>query len=129
MYRVQKNQLRRLTKLEYRLYFFGLDKEKQDDLRGELIQESQTYLDEMVKVGKELKRVLKPGSLIVYVHGDVHQTKFSINTTKEVSQIYQDKLGFEETSIVNDEIPLNKVASRTKKKKFDRILVIRNKEA
>ena len=35
-----------------RLYFFGLDKEKQDALKGELIQSSKTYLDEMVKVGK-----------------------------------------------------------------------------
>jgi len=109
-----------------RLYFFGLDKEKQDELRGELIQDSQTYLDEMVKVGKELKRVVKHGSLIVYVLGDVHRTKYSINTAKKVSQIYQEKLGFEEIAIVNDEIPLNKVASRTKKKKFDRILVLSN---
>lgn len=111
-----------------RLYFFGLDKEKQDTLKGELIQSSKTYLDEMVKVGKELKRCLKPNSLIVYVLGDVHRTKYSINTAKEVSQVYQEKLWFEEIAIVNDEIPLNKVASRSKRKKFDRILVLRNKK-
>lgn len=111
-----------------RLYFLGFNKEKQDDLKQELIQDSKNYLDDMLKVGKEIKRVLKDGSLIVFVLGDVHRTKYSINTAKEVSNIYQEKLGFEELVIVNDEIPLNKVASRTKKKKFDRILVLRNEK-
>lgn len=111
-----------------RLYFLGLNKEKQDSLRKELIQDNRNYLNDMIKVGKELKRVLKDGSLLVYVLGDVHRTKYSINTAKEVSEIYQEKLGFEELVIVNDEIPLNKVASRSKRKKFDRILVLKNHE-
>ncbi len=111
-----------------RLYFLGLNKEKQDGLRKELIQDNRNYLNDMIKVGKELKRVLKDGSLLVYVLGDVHRTKYSINTAKEVSEIYQEKLGFEELVIVNDEIPLNKVASRSKRKKFDRILVLKNHE-
>ncbi|MHA2246766.1 MAG: DNA methyltransferase [Candidatus Hodarchaeales archaeon] len=111
-----------------RLYFLGLNKEKQEGLRKELIQDNKNYLDDMLKVGKELKRVLKDGSLIVYVLGDVHRTKYSINTAKEVSEIYQEKLGFEELGIVNDEIPLNKVASRSKKRKFDRVVVLKNKK-
>ncbi|UCE12368.1 MAG: DNA adenine methylase [Candidatus Heimdallarchaeota archaeon] len=109
-----------------RLYFLGLNKKKQDILRQELIQDSKSYLANMVDVGKELRRVLKDGSLIVFVLGDVHRTKYSINTADEVSTIYFEKLGLEELMIVNDEIPLNKVVSRSKRKKFDRILVLRN---
>ena len=108
-----------------RLYFLGLNIEKQDGLRKELIQDSKNYLDDMIKVGKELKRVVKAESLLVFVLGDVHRTKYSINTAKEVSEKYQ-QLGFEELAIVNDEIPLNKIASRSKRKKFDRILVLNN---
>lgn len=110
-----------------RLYFLGLNKKKQDLLRQELIQDSKSYLADMVDVGKELKRVLKDGSLIVFVLGDVHRAKYSINTAKEVSNVYRmRKLDFEELTIVDDEIPLNKVVSRSKRRKFDRILVLRN---
>ena len=111
-----------------RLYFLGLNKEKQDKLKQDLIQDSKNYLEDMIKVGRELKRVLKENSLIVFVLGDVHRTKYSINTAKEVSRIYQEHLGFKELITVNDEIPLNKVVSRSKRKKFDRILVLRNQE-
>ena len=109
-----------------RLYFLGLNKEKQEILKNDLIQKTKTYLDEMTQVGKELKRVLKPNSLIIFVLGDVHRTKYSINTASEVSRIYQEQLGFSEVVTVNDEIPLNKVASHTKRRKFDRILVLKN---
>lgn len=111
-----------------RLYFLGLNKEKQDDLRQELIQDSKDYLEDMIKVGEELKRVVKDESLIIFVLGDVHRTKYSINTAKEVSNVYQEKLGFKELVTVNDEIPLNKIASRSKRKKFDRILVLKNQK-
>ncbi len=111
-----------------RLYFLGLNKEKQDDLRQELIQDSKNYLDDMIKVGEELKRVVKHDSLIVFVLGDVHRTKYSINTAKEISIIYQKSLGFKELVTVNDEIPLNKIASRSKRRKFDRILVLENQK-
>jgi DNA modification methylase len=109
-----------------RLYFLGLNRQKQDLLRKELIQESNSYLEDMVKVGEELKRVIKEESLIVLVLGDVHRTKYSINTAKEVSKVYQEKLGLKEITTVNDEIPLNKIISRSKRKKFDRILVLKN---
>ncbi|MFX0207488.1 MAG: DNA methyltransferase [Candidatus Hodarchaeota archaeon] len=108
-----------------RLYFLGLNKNKQDKLKQELIQDSKSYLEDMIKVGRELKRILKEDSLIVFVLGDVHRTKYSINTAKEVSNIYQDQLGFKELITVNDEIPLNKIVSRSKRRKFDRILVLK----
>ncbi|MFX0119208.1 MAG: DNA methyltransferase [Promethearchaeota archaeon] len=108
-----------------RLYFLGLNKVMQDKLRKELIQDTKTYLDNMREVGKELKRVLKDGLLLVYVLGDVHRAKYSINTAKKVSELYQ-QLDFKELAIVNDEIPLNKIASRSKRRKFDRILVLKN---
>ncbi|UCG04484.1 MAG: hypothetical protein JSW11_10975 [Candidatus Heimdallarchaeota archaeon] len=111
-----------------RLYFCGLNKEKQDNLRQELIQDSKNYLEDMVKVGKELKRVLKDESLIIFVLGDVHRAKYSINTAKEVSNVFQEELGFKELITVNDEIPLNKVVSQSKRKKFDRILVLKNQK-
>ncbi|MFX1537654.1 MAG: DNA methyltransferase, partial [Promethearchaeota archaeon] len=122
------NTLDYVGQTRVRLYFLGLNKEKQDELRQDLIQDSRSYLEDMIKVGKELKRVVKHDSLIVFVLGDVHRTSYSINTASEVSAIYQEKLGFEEITIVNDEIPLNKVASRSKKKKFDRILVLKNQK-
>jgi len=109
-----------------RLYFLGLNKEKQDELRQKLIQDNRSYLEDMIKVGQELKRVLKDNSLIVFVLGDVHRSSYSINTAREVSATYQEELDFKELVVVNDEIPLNKIVSRSKRKKFDRILVLKN---
>lgn len=109
-----------------RLYFLGLNKKKQEELQNQLIQSSKTYMREMCKVGLELKRVLKPDHYIVYILGDVHRTKYSINTAKDISDIYTKYLGFEEIIIINDEIPNNKIVSRTKKKKLDRVLVLKN---
>lgn len=110
-----------------RLFFLGFDRKEQNKLKETHIQNSKTYLEEMLKVGKELTRVLLPNSLLVYVLGDVHRTKYSINTAVKVSEVYQD-LGFTQLSIVDDEIPLNKVASRSRKKKFDRVIVLQNQK-
>lgn len=109
-----------------RLYFLGLNKEKQDELKQKLIQDNRSYLEDMIKVGQELKRVLKDNSLIVFVLGDVHRSSYSLNTAREVSVTYQEEIGFKELVVVNDEIPLNKIVSRSKRKKFDRILVLKN---
>lgn len=109
-----------------RLFFLGLDGERQGNLKEELIQDKRTYIEEMIKAGEELKRVLKPNHYLVYILGDVHYTKSSINTAKEVSKVYQEHLGFKEIDIVNDEIPRNKTASQTRRKKFDRVLVMKN---
>ena len=111
-----------------RLYFLDQDEQKQDELKDELIQDKSTYIEEMIKCGKELKRVLKPNKYLVFILGDVHYTKSSINTAEEVCQVYQSELEFKHITIVNDEIPLNKTASRTKRKKFDRVLVMKNKK-
>ncbi|MFW9777378.1 MAG: DNA methyltransferase [Candidatus Heimdallarchaeota archaeon] len=108
-----------------RLYFLGFDRNAQLELKKSHIQDSKTYLLEMAKVGKELQRVLLPKGLLVYVLGDVHRTKSSINTAMRVSEVYEN-LGFKQLSIVDDEIPLNKVASRSRRKKFDRVLVLKN---
>nr|MDO8116246.1 DNA methyltransferase [Candidatus Sigynarchaeota archaeon] len=110
-----------------RLYFLGLDIENQNELKDDLIQDKGTYIEEMIKVGNEVKRVLKPEHYLVFVLGDVHYTKKSINTAEEVSKIYKD-LDYEFVDMVGDEIPGNKTASRTKRQKFDRILVMKNKK-
>ncbi len=108
-----------------RLFFLGLNRENQDLLKEKLIQNSQTYLDEMKKVGIQLKRVLIPEGYIIFILGDVIRTKSFINTAERVGEIYKD-IGFETLDIIKDEIPLNKVASRSKKKKFDRIIIMKN---
>ena len=109
-----------------RLYILGLSAAEQKELKGELIQDKPNYQIEMLKVGAELRRVLKPGQMIVFILGDVHKPKFSINTGKDISELYQKYLGFEQVCILNDDIPANKTASHTKRKKFDRVLVMRN---
>ena len=109
-----------------RLYILGLSTAEQKELKGELIQDKPNYQIEMLKVGAELRRVLKPGQMIVFILGDVHKPKFSINTGKDISELYQKYLGFEQVCILNDDIPANKTASHTKRKKFDRVLVMRN---
>ncbi len=109
-----------------RLYFLSLNIHVDSGLSEELIQDKKKYLEEMKKVGLEMKRILKKGKYLVFVLGDVHYTTYSINTAEEVSNIYKD-LGFEPIAIVNDEIPGNKTASQTRRQKFDRILVMKNK--
>ncbi|MHA1233016.1 MAG: DNA methyltransferase [Candidatus Helarchaeota archaeon] len=108
-----------------RLFFLGLNKKDQKVLKEKLIQDTQTYLNEMKKVGRELKRVLIPGGYIVYILGDVIKTNYTINTAQKIGEVYSD-IGFEILDIINDEIPLNKVASRSRKKKFDRIIIMKN---
>ena len=120
------NTLDYVTVNRVRLYILGINKEKQDTLKKELIQDSKSYQEEMLKIGMELKRVLKPNKLLVFILGDVHRSKYSINTAKDISKLYEKYLGFRQICIVNDEIPKNKTASRTKRSKLDRILVLQN---
>ncbi len=107
-----------------RLFFLGLNKEIQNILKEKLIQNSQSYLEEMKKVGRQLKRVLIPEGYIVFILGDVIRTNSIINTAERVGHVYKD-LGFETLDIIKDKIPLDKVASRSKKKKYDRILIMK----
>ena len=53
-----------------RLAILGFDEEKREEMKITLIQQRQTYLEEMKKVGKELHRVMKPNSHILFVLGD-----------------------------------------------------------
>jgi DNA modification methylase len=109
-----------------RLYILGHSTDDQKELKNELIQDKPNYQIEMLKVGVELRRVLKPNHFIVFILGDVHKTNYSINTAKDVSNLFCKYLGFEQIAILNDSIPKNKTASRTKREKFDRVLVLKN---
>lgn len=119
------NTLDYATQNRVRLFFLGYDLEKQRDLKEELIQNKTSYIEEMIKVGVELKRVVIPGGYIVCVLGDVVGKNKSINTAENVAEVYQD-IGYEKLDIINDEIPINKRASGSKRKKFDRILIMKN---
>jgi len=121
------NTLDYATQNRVRLFFLDYNLERQADLKEVLIQDKSSYLDEMVKVGKELRRVVIPNGYVVLILGDVVGQKNSINTAENVGEVYQD-IGFEKLDIINDEIPINKRASGSKRKKFDRILIMKNNE-
>jgi len=116
-----------------RLFFSGVDDFSQAELKGELIQNKNTYIDEMVKVGIELKRVLKSTGRIAFVLGDVHYGNKSKNTALDVSKIYQQNGLFKTIDIIDDEIPASKTtivkyggekSISQKKEKLDRILIL-----
>ena len=109
-----------------RLEFLGYKKEDKDILKKELIQDKNNYIEDMKKVGLELKRVLKEGSYIIYILGDLHQGKNIINTADEVRRTYEE-LGFKFHGIIDDDMPINKcVPSNVKREKLDRILIMSN---
>jgi len=64
----------------------------------------------MIKVGKELKRVLIPNGYLIFILGDVIRTRESINTAVNVGEVYED-IGYEKLDIIDDEIPINKRTS------------------
>jgi len=121
-----------VTSNRLRLSMLGMSDEKKINLKRKLIQKQKSYLEEMLKVGKILKDVLKNESLCIFVLGDVHKPNYSINTANEISKLYSD-LGFKKLAIIEDEIPLarrttnkwkgNKILGKTKRK-LDRILVM-----
>ena len=116
-----------------RLWFAGVDFDEQDKLADTLIQQRHTYLEAMKDVGLELKRVMKDGSLCVFILGDVHlSAKNTLNTALDISKLYEE-IGFKTHSIVDDEIPASRttivkyggeIAIQNKKTKLDRILVM-----
>jgi len=121
---VQSNHLR--------LYLLGRSYKKQLDLKQKLIQDKNSYLSEMRKCGIEIKRVLKKDGLIIFVLGDVHTLKKSINTAEDISQLYS-TIGFKTYAIIPDEIPANRTTIAkfngkkgilNKKQKMDRILIM-----
>lgn len=116
-----------------RLFFSGVDDNTQNSLKSELIQKKNTYIDEMIKVGFELKRILKDNGIIAFVLGDVHYGKKSKNTALDVSIIYQELGLFRTIDIIDDSIPASKTtivkyggedAISQKKEKLDRILIL-----
>jgi DNA modification methylase len=119
-----------------RLALLGLDLNAQEKLKTDLIQQRKTYLEEMRKTAFEVRRVLKPHGLCIFILGDLHTAKFSLNTAEDVFKVYQQE-GFNVHGIVTDEIPSEKTtivkfrgkeAIERKKKKLDRILIMTNEK-
>jgi DNA modification methylase len=126
------NTLDYVTSNKLRLSLMGLDEKQQEKIQHTLIQDKKTYLAEMKKVASEIRRVLKPNSLCIFILGDLHLPKYSINTAADIAEVYS-KEGFIVHGIVEDEIPSNRAtivkfggesAIEKKKKKHDRILVL-----
>ena len=84
------------------------------------------YLNEMEKVGLELKRVLKKKSLCIFILGDLHSGKKIVNTAEEVGKVYK-KIGFKVHAIIDDAMPTNKaIPTNIKRQKLDRIMIMTN---
>ena len=104
----------------------GISEEKKGKLKSSLIQRNPTYIEEMLEVGKEMKRVLKKGKYCIFILGDLHSGKKVVNTAHEISTAYKD-LGFVTHGIIEDAMPVNKaIPSGIKRSKLDRILVMTN---
>ena len=109
-----------------RLNFLGYKIETRTSLKKELIQSTASYMENMIKVGVNLRRVLKPNHPCVFVLGDFHSGKTVKNTAKEIEKVYVD-LGFKSHGIIDDEMPTNKsLPTNTKRSKLDRILILEN---
>ena len=115
-----------------RLALLGFN-ENQKVLKKNLIQHARSYLMEMRKVGLELRRVLKPDSLCVFVLGDFLKKRVMVKTAEKVNELFSE-IGFSTCAIIPDEIPIAKrtvvkwigsEALKSYPKKFDRILVMR----
>jgi DNA modification methylase len=130
------NTLDYVSSNELRLAILGVNTDNQEILKKDLIQQRKTYLDEMRKIAHEIRRVLKPNCLCIFVLGDLHAGKISLNTAEDVSKICEQE-GFKTHGIVTDEIPSERTtivkfggmkAIEKKKKKLDRILVMTNEK-
>ncbi len=117
-----------------RLYLYGVNDENQSQLKSSLIQDRKNYLDEMYKIGVELHRVLKDEGIIVFVLGDVHYGKRTVNTALDISNLYSEHKLFNTIDIIDDKIPPEKTtiikyggneAILSKKEKLDRILILK----
>ena len=106
--------------------FLGINELKRKKLKQTLIQQNKTYIEEMLEVGLEIKRVLKKGAYCIFVLGDLHSGKKIINTAKEISEAYK-ALGFITHGVIDDAMPVNKaIPNSHKRNKLDRILVMTN---
>ena len=111
-----------------RLEFLGYDHEKKEKLKTDLIQDKKNYLEEMRKIGMELKRVIKNKGYCIFILGDMQSGKIIINTGEEVRNVFEE-IGFKFHGIIEDAMPTNKcIPSKIKRNKFDRILVMTNEK-
>ena len=94
-----------------RLYLYGVNDSNQNELKSNLIQDKKNYLDEMLKIGMELNRVLKDKGVIVFVLGDVHYGKRTVNTALDISNLYKEHKLFKTIDIIDDKIPPEKQQS------------------
>lgn len=109
-----------------RLEFLGFNLDKKNKLKKDLIQNKEDYIKEMVKVGIELKRVLKKNGLCIFILGDLHKGNKVINTAEEIMEVYNN-IGFKTHEIIEDAMPINKcVPSSYKRLKMDRIMIMTN---
>ncbi len=103
------------------------DPEENGKLRKKLIQQFDSYLDEMTLCIKEMQRVLKVGGYCVFIVGDCFKGKKVINTANTLKSILENN-GFVCHAIIEDAIPMNKsVQKRSKEQKHDRIMIMTKK--
>jgi SAM-dependent methyltransferase len=114
-----------------RLALLGYYGDKADEIKQILIQDYKSYLTEMEKACKEMKRVLKPGKKCVLVLGDSYKRGVPINTAEKIGKIFK-QIGMEVQGSVEDSIPLNKSVQRTPRsnsgnlvQRLDRIMLIK----
>ena len=114
-----------------RLALLGYYGDKANQLKQILIQDYKSYLVEMEKACKEMKRVLKPSKRCVLVLGDFHKKREPVNTAERIGEVFE-TLGMEVQGTVEDAIPANKSVQRTPKpsstssvQRLDRIIIIK----
>jgi DNA modification methylase len=123
------NTLNYVTDNRLRIAFLGYDEDGRSNLDDKLIQHRADYLEDMRKVGKRLRDCIKPDGHCIFVLGDMHSGKKTINTAQDISEVYKE-LGFKvHENIVEDKMPDNKShPSSSKRRKNDRILFMINKK-
>jgi len=114
-----------------RLALLGYFGDKADKLKQLLIQDFKSYIAEMEKVCREMKRVLKPGKRCVLVLGDSHKRNVPINTAERIGELFK-CIDMEVEGTVEDVIPFNKSVQRTPRpnsgdslQRLDRIMLVR----
>lgn len=93
-------------------------------LKKTLIQQYDSYLEEMTKTIREMNRVLKKNGYCILIVGDCIKGKKLINTADELKPLLEAS-GFTCHGIVQDEIPINKsVQKKSDWQKHDRIMIL-----
>jgi tRNA G10 N-methylase Trm11 len=100
------------------------DEVQKKKLRSELIQQHDTYLEEMMKTIIEMNRVLKKDGYCILIVGDCVKGKKLINTADELTPLLE-SAGFKCHGVIRDEIPINKsVQKKSEWQKHDRIMIL-----